>query len=79
MKDAENKFIKFLEEKKVLEEFKASLKNTRGFDDPKVWLKSVNPSHCISLAFYWGHAGEWGKWSAINNEWQDFIKQDGAK
>jgi len=79
MKDAENKFIKFLEEEGVLEEYKANLKKTRGFDDPKVWLKSVNPGHYISLAFYWGHAGEWGKWSSINCKWQDFIEKDGVK
>jgi len=79
MKDAENKFIKFLEEKGALEEYKANLEAAEGFDNPKEWLESVNPSDYTNSAFSWGHASEWKKWCALNEEWQDFIKQEGAE
>jgi len=80
MKDAANKFIKFLEEKGVLEEYKARFANGGGSDDLKDWLKSSNPSDFILSAFFWGHANEEAeKWGVINYRWKDFIKQDGAK
>jgi len=79
MKDAEDKFISFLEEKGVLEEFKTNLKNTKGFDDLKAWLKMINLRDFFFFAFPWGYKSEWKKWSALNEEWKDFIKQDCAE
>jgi len=88
MKDVENKFIKFLEEEGVLEEFKANFTDSRGVDgfvDFKDWIKFTEPLDFNLFAFPWGYAStgpkwrEEEKWSAIHYKWQDFIKQDGAK
>jgi len=88
MKDAENKFIKFLEEKGVLEEYKAKFANnwgSDGFADFKDWIKLTDPYVFILSAFSWSYVNEKGyvsekeKWSAINKEWQVFIKKDGAE
>jgi len=83
MKDVENKFISFLEERGVLEEFKANLANSCGSDvlvDFKDWIKSTNPRNFIPLAFPCNYVNEEAeKWGAIHHKWQVFIKQDGAK
>jgi len=82
LKDVENKFISFLEERGVLEEFKANLANSCGSDvlvDFKAWIKSTNPSNFIPSAFPCNYVNEWGKWGAINYKWQAFIKQDCAE
>jgi len=82
MKDAENEFIKFLEEKKVLEEYKANFANSWGSDrfvDLKDWIKSTNPCNFIPLDFPCTYVSDLGKWGAIHHKWQAFIKQDCAE
>jgi len=82
MKDAENKFIKFLEEEGVLEEYKANFVNNKGNDgfvDFKARIKFIDTRDFILLAFPWGHASEEEKWRAIHYKWQDFINHDDAK
>jgi len=79
MKDVENKFIKFLEDRGVLGEYKAKLKYTRGFDDLKAWLKSVNSRDFFFFAFPWGCVSGEEKWIAIHYKWLNFIEKDGAE
>jgi len=79
MENIEDKFIKFLEEKGALEEYKANLEAAEGFDNSKEWLESVNPSDYIDSAFSWGHVSEGERWIALHHEWLNFIKKDGAE
>jgi len=77
MKDAENKFISFLEERGVLEEYKASFKKFRtrfGLDKPlEVWLKSVGPRYYVEYAFSWIYIGNEKKWRDLSIEWEDIV------
>jgi len=82
MKDAENKFIKFLKEKGVLQEFKANLANNmgnNGFIDSKAWIKSTDPYDFLLSAFLWGYSNEKERWIAIQREWRVFVGQDGEE
>jgi len=94
MKDAANKFIKFLKDKNLFEAFKTNFVNIRGgdgFASFEAWIKSTEPRNFILYAFSWDcasdeensseeeNAREEEKWRAIHYKWQDFIKQDGAE
>jgi len=82
MKDAENKFIKFLEERGALKEFEVNFRNYRknlSHHDLRACLKLVDASSYANGAFPWEYVSEGEKWSAIDDEWQVFIKKDGAE
>ena len=78
MKDAESKFISFLKEKKVFEEFIARF-NSQGGGEFDAWLEAAKFEDYADSAFFWGPDGGHGKWQKIALGWREYVELDGAK
>jgi len=81
MKDAENKFIDFLKEKGVFEEFNSRLCSKSSFED---FTATTLPQGYITLAFVWCpdgdySSGDYKRWQEIALSWYEYIKLDGVK
>mgnify|MGYP000302157381 CR=1 FL=1 len=82
MKDAANKFIKFLKDRNLFEAFKTNF-DLRGEEFLEEFLGRSRPMDYVSYAFDWGSGDEkfkeFLKWEKLHIEWREYIKLHGAE